>query len=223
MKKLALLVASIALLGAGCLAKEPVETPVVTETQPVVLVDGTYTVNEGSTIRWSGRKLGTEHFGTIGLKSGTVTVANQALTSGELVIDVGTLKDEDIQIEALRNQLEKHLKSADFFDVEKFPTATISIMGIEGSTVIANATIKGITKEIRFPVELIAENDLLYVKGTYEMNRADFDIRYGSNTFFDNLGDSAVADAVPLTIDLVFKRDAVEEAPTEDTTPETAE
>jgi polyisoprenoid-binding protein YceI len=66
------------------------------------------------------------------------------------------------------------------------------------STVKADATIKGITKSLEFEV---VRNGNVY-EATIEIDRSEFDVRYGSNSFFDNLGDQAIKDVFTMTVHL---------------------
>jgi polyisoprenoid-binding protein YceI len=82
----------------------------------------------------------------------------------------------------------------------------LAIKNVEGNTVTADITIKGITSEIQFPVELsIAEDGTLTASSTIEVDRSKHDVRYGSDSFFDNLGDKAINNIIAFEVSLVGK------------------
>lgn len=162
-----------------------------------------------SVISWKGYKVLGSHEGTISLKSGDLQMQDGALVGGSFVIDMGTINCTDLTGE-YKGKLEGHLKSADFFGVEKFPTATFNITNVvsRGTTgsykITGDLTIKETTKPVRFNVQITEENGQQIATGEVEIDRSDFDVRYGSGSFFDNLGDNTIYDEFDLGIRLVL-------------------
>ncbi len=158
-----------------------------------------------SKIVWKGYKVTGSHEGTLSFKSGSLDFTGDKLTGGELVVNMGSLNCTDLK-EGMKGKLEGHLKSADFFGVEKFPEASIKFTkviprGIPGEyKVTANLTIKGITKEIKFNAS--AKDGM--GSASIKVDRSEFDIRYGSGSFFDNLGDKTIYDEFDLDINIKF-------------------
>lgn len=159
---------------------------------------------ESSTAHWLGKKIGGEHDGYIKLKSGELEIKGDKIVSGNFVMDMNSITNTDIEDADYSTKLVGHLKSDDFFGVATYPTAkfiiTKSTKFKNGkATVSGELTIKNKTETISFDV----------VKGasTYEakidIDRAKFDVRYGSDSFFDNLGDKVIDDIFTLTIKLV--------------------
>ena len=106
-------------------------------------------------ITWTGKKLGKEHVGTIGLKEGYINIDKNAITGGEFLVDMTSIKNTDIEDEKMNEMLIGHLKSDDFFGVEKYPAAKLVLRGsskfINGTaTVKGTMTIKGETNPIEF-------------------------------------------------------------------------
>ncbi len=97
------------------------------------------------------------------------------------------------------------MNSDDFFATEKFKTANLAIISSDGSKVKANLTIKGITQEITFPVVVKVEGGQLTATANIEIDRSKFDVRYGSDSFFDNLGDKAINNEIKFTVILKGK------------------
>lgn len=105
-------------------------------------------------------------------------------------------------------RLLNHLKSDDFFSVEKHPNATFVITSVKkksGSThdITGNLTIKGITQPVTFPAEVVVNGSQLNAKATITIDRTKFDIKYRSKSFFENLGDKTIYDEFTLDVELV--------------------
>jgi polyisoprenoid-binding protein YceI len=165
----------------------------------------TYTVDAAkSTITWLGKKVTGSHNGTISLKSGSLNVDGKKVTGGTFVIDMTSIKDADGSA-----KLEGHLKADDFFGSSKFPTSTFVITKVTGSganvTVSGNLTIKGITKPLSFPASVTtnADGTVSAVAGKIVVDRTKYDIKYGSKSFFDSIGDKAINDEFEIGVKLV--------------------
>ncbi|MGY5354433.1 YceI family protein [Wenyingzhuangia sp. IMCC45467] len=152
-----------------------------------------------STIAWVGKKVTGEHSGTISFKEGDVKVKNGSLVGGSFVVDMNSINVTDLEGE-YKGKLEGHLKSDDFFGVEKYPEATFVITSVKGNVVKGDLTIKGHTEKEAFT--LITKDNT--ISGNVVIDRTKFGIRYGSNSFFDNLKDKAINDQFELTINIVF-------------------
>ena len=106
--------------------------------------------------------------------------------------------------------LMNHLKSQDFFGVDKFSTASITFQSnqskIKNNQLDLNAflTIKKITHPIDFSAEIIEVKPSLKAKASLVFDRSKYDVRYGSGKFFENLGDRLILDEVNVTVDLHF-------------------
>lgn len=170
---------------------------------------GNFTVdNSKSTVKWHAKKVTGEHFGTILVKNGTLEVKNNALTGGTIEIDMKTIADDDIKDAGMKAKLVGHLKSDDFFSVEKFPVSTFNLTKIKklkGSEYefTGDLTIKGITHPVTFKAVSTVEGKILKADGQMVINRAKFDVRYGSGAFFSNLGDKMIYDEFTLDFQLV--------------------
>lgn len=157
-----------------------------------------------SKVVWKGYKVTGSHQGTIDLQQGSLIFENDKLMGGTFIIDMTTITNTDQEGE-YKQKLEGHLKSDDFFGTEKFPTATLALKKVKSTgknsyIVTGDLTIKEITKTIDFDFSLY-ENK---ANATLKVNRAEYDVRYGSNSFFDNLKDKAIYDEFDLVVDLEF-------------------
>ena len=166
-------------------------------------------IMKDSRIQWSSKKIvGTNnHIGTVELKSGKFETSGSEVTGGEFVIDMTTIANEDLTNQAANDKLVNHLKSDDFFSVEKFPEANFVATSVEkqedGNYLITgDLTIKGITNSISFPADIIRQNSGIVADAEFSINRTLWDVRFGSNTFFGNLGDNAIDDMINFNIHL---------------------
>ncbi|MDC8004427.1 YceI family protein [Aureisphaera galaxeae] len=157
-----------------------------------------------SSITWIGRKVTGKHTGTINLKEGYLEMDNDRIVGGEFVIDMTSLQVTDLKAGKGKEKLEGHLSSDDFFGVANHPTATLVIAGSSktGNTyaVEGSITIKGVTKPISFKMDMNGNNATAKVS----IDRTKFGIKYGSGSFFDNLGNKAIKDLFDLAVDLQF-------------------
>ncbi len=173
------------------------------------LGDGTVDV-EKSTITWVGKKVTGKHDGTIKLKEGELKMEDGHLTGGSFVIDMTSMENNDMAGKDGAVKLMGHLKSADFFNVEEHPTASFMITdvvhrGTEGSyKVVGDLTIKGITKPIKFNTQINEEGGMKVATADIVVDRSEYDVRYGSGSFFDNLGDKTIYDEFELQVKLVL-------------------
>ena len=162
---------------------------------------------EASTVKWVGKKVTGQHNGTISLTGGRLEMENGALTGGIFTIDMTTILCEDLS-GGTKDKLEGHLKSDDFFGVATYPTATFVVtkavpQGPGKYKVVGNITIKGTTEEIQFPATIEQKDGKYIANADLTIDRSKFDIRYGSGSFFENLGDKTIYDDFELSVELV--------------------
>lgn len=156
-----------------------------------------------SSIGWLAKKVTGEHNGTVGISAGALNVDGNKLIGGNFTIDLKSIKDLDITDANYNQKFIGHISSGDFFEVEKFPTATFVITKVAGNQVTGNLTVKGITKSITFPAEIAVKGGKVSAKANITIDRTDFNIRYGSKKFFESIGDKAIYDDFALTVSLV--------------------
>lgn len=141
-----------------------------------------YTFSPNSEILFTGSKVTGSHNGGFKKFSGSFTVADKALvgTGQKIVIDMNSLWSDD-------EKLTGHLKSADFFDVEKFSQSTFELTGLKSVSedsyqVSGNLTLNGTSKNITFPVTTEIEGDKAKIHAKFDINRKDFGIVYAGKT-----------------------------------------
>jgi polyisoprenoid-binding protein YceI len=168
-----------------------------------------FNVDTASTIvKWTGKKLsGDNHYGTIKVKSGQLQIAGNQLTGGSLEIDMTSIKNEDLKDKKKNDKLIGHLKSDDFFGVDKYPTSSFVISNVapgqDGKTMVTGTlTLKGKTDQVTFPANITVSENKLNASGKFMVDRSKFDVRYGSGKFFENLGDKLINDEIELEFDM---------------------
>lgn len=170
-----------------------------------------------SEVAWTGKKVLVEsaHNGTVAIKSGSINVADKNITGGEIVIDMNTINNRDLAASPSdKGKLEGHLKSPDFFDVAKFPTATFKITGAKAlptpkageptHEVTGDFTMKGKTHPVTFPlVVTLGDDGKAEATGSLKIDRSKWDVRYASDKFFKGLGDKVIANDIDLSLKIV--------------------
>lgn len=152
-----------------------------------------------SSIHWVGKKVTGQHEGTVALKEGNLIFKGKKLTGGSFIVDMTSLTSTDLTGEYL-GKLNGHLKSEDFFGTEKFPTSKLVFksIGDKGNgvyTVTADLTIKDVTAPVKFEITVKGNT----ATTTFKVDRTKYGIKYGSGSFFDNLGDKTINDEFELT------------------------
>jgi polyisoprenoid-binding protein YceI len=211
MKKIILTLAVVASVLTACKGekKEKVETKEEVKVEKLAALNNVDTAN--SVITWKGTKPTGAHNGVILLKEGSLLIENGTLTGGEFVIDMSSIKNLDIPADNDGNaKLVGHLTSADFFDVATYPTSKFVITNVEEKEdklhVTGNLTIKDVTKSITIPAMLSKEGDTTIFKSeTFNVDRADFNVKYASKSFFDNLKDKFIDDMMELSFTVKTK------------------
>ena len=172
-----------------------------------------YKVNtETSKINWKGSKPTGSHYGTINLDNGNFIVKNDKITGGEFTIDMNSIADLDMPADNEYNaKLVGHLKSADFFDVEKYPNGSFQIKESEnkdGKTLIkGELTLKDISHPVSFLADINIENGQLTLKSeTFMVDRSKWNIRYQSKSFFDDLKDKFIEDDMEISIEVIANK-----------------
>ncbi len=159
---------------------------------------------EKSTIKWNAKKVTGEHSGTVNFQDGNLIFKSGKVVGGNFTVNMTTLVTTDLSGE-WKTKLEGHLNSEDFFSTTKFKTSTLVFKKVASKgkglyVVTADLTIKAITNPITFD---------LAVKGntastTLKIDRTKYDIKYGSKSFFESIGDKAINDDFDLTVNLLF-------------------
>ncbi|SDX32680.1 YceI family protein [Hymenobacter psychrophilus] len=168
-----------------------------------------------STLGWEGKKVTGAHNGTMQFQSGNIAVRGSQVVGGKFVVDMNSLKVEDLKDADSNGKLVGHLRSEDFFSIDKNATSTFTITSItplrgdakgNNSTVTGDLTIKGITQRISFPAKTGVKGGVASATGVATIDRTKFDIKYGSKSFFESIGDKAIMDEFTLSFNVIAKK-----------------
>ena len=186
---------------------EVIEKTEATVTGATHIVD----VNQSS-ILWEGFKPTGAHNGILLLKSGNVLFSEGTLKTASFEIDMTSIANKDMaDDDPYKEKLVGHLKSADFFDIEQFPTASFVLKNQvkeadDQLQLTGDLTIKGITKSVTFPYTLSEEGDILKLKSsTFKIDRTEYGIKYKSKNFFKDIKDKFINDEFEVSFDVVLK------------------
>lgn len=151
----------------------------------------TYAIDAAkSTIDWKGSAIFglKSHNGTIAIKDGELQSEGGKLKAGKVTIDMKAIKVSDLPADKGGDKLVGHFSSPDFFDVEKNPTSTFEITGVEEKAegefthaVTGNLTLRGVTKSITFPAKVTMNGNDLTANGKVTINRLDWGVNYDSD------------------------------------------
>lgn len=167
------------------------------------------TINKSeSQVIWKASKVTGSHWGYVPIKNASLDYSSGKITTGSFEMDMVNLTVEDLTDPKSKGGLTTHLKSDDFFSVEKFNTATFKITNASSSngtdyTISGNLTIKGITQPISFPAKVSVSGKTLTATGQITFDRTKFDIKFRSGNYFEDLADKLIYDEVNLDIKLV--------------------
>ena len=173
--------------------------------KPVAKVT-TYKVDAAkSSLTWLGKKVTGEHTGNISVKEGAFTVDANKVTGGQFTFDMNSMTCTDLADKDYNGKLMGHLKGEDFFNTTKHPTSTFKITKVTPKggdlyDITGNMTIKGITNAVSFPATVKMTGNQITATGKATLDRTKYDIRYGSKSFFENIGDKAIYD--DFTVDM---------------------
>lgn len=158
-----------------------------------------------SKISWVGEKVTGKHEGTINVKDGVLNFKGGKLTGGNVTVDMTSITVTDLKAGEGKEKLEGHLKADDFFGTEKHTTSKLVFKSVKAKsagvyTVTGDLTIKGITKPVTFDLTVGKTN----ATSTLKIDRTKYDIKYGSKSFFDGIGDKAIYDEFTLVVNLAI-------------------
>jgi polyisoprenoid-binding protein YceI len=161
-----------------------------------------------STVTWKASKVTGEHWGYVPISDAKLDVTGGKITGGSFEMDMVNLTVEDLTDPKSKGNLTNHLKSDDFFSVEKFNKSNFKITSAKTSngtdyTISGTLTIKGISQPITFPAKASVAGNKMTATGEITFDRTKFDIKYRSGSYFEDLADKMIYDEVKLDVKLV--------------------
>ncbi|MBO6517595.1 MAG: YceI family protein [Bacteroidia bacterium] len=209
-KTLLILTVSTGLLFAACGNPDKgntVDTETEGEAAEATVESVSYAINtESSTVQWTGRKvLDDSHTGTINITDGSLTAKEGVIESGSFTIDMKSFTETDNDNEEMVGKLVGHLMSADFFNVDTFPTAKFEVTEGGADMIKGNLTIKDITKQIEIPVTTEMTDAGLNASSEFTINRNDWGVTWGNGSThkIDFLKDNVIKDEIEFSVNLV--------------------
>jgi len=205
--RVTVLLFAIGLVATGC--KDPgadvtaatVETPVEAKTEAAAAGEATTSLAinpSNSKIEFVGAKVTASHPGGFTDFAGKVDVGDP-IEKSQIEVTIQTAS-----LYADKEKLTKHLKSPDFFDVAKFPTAMFRSTEIkkdgDGHTISGDLTLHGVTKRINFPGTISVSEGRLDADAEFSINRHDYGISY------PGMRDDLIRDLVVIKLSLELPR-----------------
>ena len=215
MKKYLSVFALLTIVLSSC-GKKNDSKPIVKNIEMNIIKKGGYKVDSfESKLVWKGRQLSSkEHDGTLEISSGSIEIDKSGSIYGDIKIDMKSISTSDLEGK-WKDKLDGHLKSPDFFNVKGFPTATLTFKGDQNKTTNGeingeinfdgDLTIKGITQITKFSAKINQIGNEVIATASISFDRSEYDIRYGSGKFFDNLGDKLIYDEITVEVSIVAK------------------
>ena len=208
MKNQIMKVATILFIGLAIVsckkAKNETEATVAEEVSNVAEATKYTADASASTIAWKGTAPTKSHNGTISISEGSLALEGGKLTGGNFILDMNSMVNLDLEDEKYNEKLIGHLKSADFFDVEKNAFSAFAITGVDekdGNILVkGNLTIKGIKKNIEFPATVSVDGDVVsFASETFNIDRTEWDVKYNSGKFVEGLKDKLIDDNIEVS------------------------
>lgn len=162
-----------------------------------------YVLKEG-VLTWKGKAAFSSYYlsGTLNAASSSLIIQNEKIIDGKIILDM-------LSLDAENDQLQSHLRSKDFFEVDKYQKAIFLLnkeaLIVDGKTVLSgDLTIK----EKTLPVDIVTTVTLCSgnpkVSGKLIVDRTKFGIYYNSPNFFENLKEHAIDDEFELVFELTY-------------------
>ncbi len=178
-------------------------------------VNGVFNIENPSTVNWTANNPTSTHVGTINVSKGSLELKAGKITSANFEIDMKSILSTDLKSED-KDKLEGHLKSADFFDADKYPTAIFTLkksLLIKGNDktrhhITGDLKIKDVTKTIEFDAYVIVSNNGTLLTATtpsFEINRVDYGIKYKSGVL-NTVKDKIISDKIGMVINIRAKK-----------------
>ena len=178
-------------------------------------VNGVFNLENPSTVNWTANNPTSTHVGTINVSKGSLELKAGKITSATFEIDMKSILSTDLKSED-KEKLEGHLKSADFFEADKYPTAIFTLkksLLIKGNDktrhhITGDLKIKEVTKTIEFDAYVIVSNNGTLLTATtpsFEINRVDYGIKYKSGVI-NTVKDKIISDKIGMVINIRAKK-----------------
>ena len=185
----------------------------------------TYALEEASSsLKWKAYHKGglDPRFGTV-KSTGTISAENGVVSGGSFTIDMNSLTTDSTSVDAAKTggktsaDLDGHLKNADFFEVDKYPTAKFEITSVAAfdaskdksniadanQMVSGNLTLKDKTVNVTFPAKVTVTETEVSLLSNFTINRQDWGLTYGAE---GDVKDWGISQEVDIELNLKAKK-----------------
>lgn len=156
-------------------------------------LDESYVWYKGSKI------VGDSHEGKIPFQNGSFKINDGKLIGGKFSIDLNRLDNDDLEGKPKENFI-KHMKSADFFNVEEFPTANFKILSVDGNNVTGVLTIKNVSKNITIPATYSVNGNKVNFESAFNIDRTDFNMKWNEEGAAGVAKDRIIKNIIELSV-----------------------
>ncbi len=173
-------------------------------------------ISDDSYVDWRASHLGgvAPRYGKIKLATADVLINNGELSNATVVMDMGSFTVDNFEDDQEQtDKLKGHLQSADFFEIETYPTSTFELSGIEAgegdfnSVVTGNLTIKGATKSISFNANVTVNDESVSIKSEdFAVDRTEWGLLYNVEGTEGVPTDYLIANEIGFTIDVTISK-----------------
>lgn len=131
-----------------------------------------YAVDSGQYITWKAKHNDDSSFAyisTVNISRGSITVEDQQISKAKFAFDIASLSDTN-----LPNNLIKHLKGSDYFNIDEFPLITFYVNESNRNTISGELSVVGIKQSIDFPAEINFSENGLRATAEFELDMLVF-------------------------------------------------
>ena len=179
-----------------------------------ILSGATYVIDtDATTLNWKGSKLAnaSSHNGVVKVSDGSIEINKNEPKAGKISINLKSIENQDVPIDKGRDKLEGHLKSEDFFNVNK-PGNDLAVFTIKSFTKKAKGSylakgdlkLNGVTKPLEVPMTTSIGSKKATANGEITIDRTKWNVTYHAKSFWEKAKDYALDKVIGNDIELKF-------------------
>lgn len=178
----------------------------------IVRESGLFKINaKASVLNWKGERItGEYHLGTVDIKSGNIKAIDGNIVSGEMILDMTSMKESKPESEETTIVVMGYLQSERFFNTDKYPVALLTIKGEIEDKLICDLTIRNVKKEVFIPFSKSIKNDTLRAIANFKIDRTNWGIDYRSAKNYKDIGMMAIKDSISFNTSIYALKSKIE-------------
>ncbi len=178
----------------------------------IVRESGLFKINaKASVLNWKGERItGEFHLGTVDIKSGNIKAIDGNIVSGEMILDMTSMKESKPESEETTIVVMGYLQSERFFNTDKYPVALLTIKGEIEDKLICDLTIRNVKKEVFIPFSKSIKNDTLRAIANFKIDRTNWGIDYRSAKNYKDIGMMAIKDSISFNTSIYALKSKIE-------------